>query len=146
MHSRLNFAKIVGHEFVLYTLCGVAAVAADFCLYVILLKLGFSYTVAYFVGYFCGTLLSFFLNRSITFKKHDAVLRRVVLFFSVAGVGYFISYAFLYLLIEIAHLDAILSKILSLIVVLGTQYSLNRFITFAALDAAQSSTSRREPS
>jgi putative flippase GtrA len=120
-----------GREFTIYVLCGMAAVTTDFLIYVGLLHLGTGYGVAYFSGYAVGTLLSFALNRSITFRVHDAVLRRLVTFFGVAAIGYVTSFIALYLMIELGGLGEILAKVLSLGVVLVTQFLLNKLITFS---------------
>ena len=121
----------VSREFVIYTLCGAAAVTTDFVIYLGLLHLNVGYGVAYLAGYVGGTLLSFVLNRSITFRVHDAMFRRMIVFFCVAAVGYVTSYVALYLMIEASGIDVITAKILSLAVVLVTQFLLNKLITFS---------------
>ena len=118
-------------EFLIYLVCGGVAVSTDFLVYVILLKLTGGYRLAYFTGYATGTILSFVLNRSITFRVHDAATTRLLIFIAVAAVGYLTSYLALYLMIEFGGLGPISAKILSLVVVIATQFSLNKFITFS---------------
>jgi putative flippase GtrA len=75
-------------------------------------------------------MISFFLNRSYTFKVKDKIFIRMFKFFSVAFVGYISSVALLYILIDVMHMNEIAAKFLTLFFVLLIQYTLNKKITF----------------
>ncbi len=115
---------------VLYVVCGGLGVAADFALYWVLISVGIWYQSANAIGYAVGTLVSFFLNRAITFQVRDAVLRRAVSFALVAVVGYALSATALWLLVGRLHLSLLTSKLCALVAVVAVQFSLNSFITF----------------
>lgn len=115
---------------VLYGVCGGSGATLDFLLYAGLVHLGVWYQAANLVGYACGTLLSFVLNRAITFQVLDAPLRRLATFFAVAAVGYLSSTATLWLLVERFQVNEMIAKIAALIVVVAVQFTLNSLITF----------------
>lgn len=117
-------------QFVLYVICGMAGVSIDFSIYTLLLYAGVWYQTANVAGYAAGTVLSFLLNRWITFRVFSAPIRRLLSFFGVAFVGYLSSAATLWVLIEGAGTNPLLAKALGLIVVLAVQYTLNSLITF----------------
>lgn len=124
-------------KLVLYAMCGGSGVALDFITYALLVQIGIWYQAANIVGYALGTLLSFVLNRAITFKVMDAPARRLAVFLSVALVGYSLSFAALWLLIEQLHVGELLAKAATLILVLIVQFSLNSLITFRASEGAR---------
>jgi dolichol-phosphate mannosyltransferase len=120
----------VAQRFLIYALCGVAAVTLDFAVYSLLLRLGVHYQVANLIGATCGLLLSFTLNRTFTFRVLDAPWRRFAIFAAIGSVGYLLGSATLHVLVEIVHLNAYIAKALSMIIVVVSQFSLNSIITF----------------
>lgn len=117
-------------QFFLYAICGGAGVLADLCIYSGLVLAGINYLIANTAGYAVGTLVSFTLNRHFTFQTYDSMLRRLSLFFGVALAGYLVSSAALWLLISQLTVNVLIAKILTLLIVLALQFSLNRAITF----------------
>ena len=117
-------------QFSLYVVCGVTAVALDFAIYSVLLSFGVWYQGANAVGYVFGTLLSFALNRVITFKVLDAPGKRLALFLGVASVGYLSSVLSLWLMIEQLEIEPIAAKLVSIAIVVAIQYTLNSRLTF----------------
>ena len=117
-------------RFVLYSFCGGLGAALDTLVFAGLTALGVWYQWANVAGYASGTLLSFGLNRAITFGVLDAPLRRMATFFAVATLGYLSSAVTLWLMIERLGVGAIAAKLLSLVVVVAVQFSLNSAITF----------------
>jgi putative flippase GtrA len=115
---------------VTYAICGGCGVALDFVMYTGLVRLGVWYQFANLSSYLCGTILSFFLNRSFTFNVQDAPFRRFISFLAVAGLGYTVSSALLWALVEKLEVNAISAKAITLIVVFGVQYTLNSLLTF----------------
>ncbi len=117
-------------RFVLYALCGGSGVALDFCVYAALVSLGLWYQAANIVGYAAGTLLSFVLNRAFTFRVMDAPIRRLAGFFAVAAIGYAVSSAALWFLIERMALNQLLAKAAVLVLVVIIQFGINSTVTF----------------
>lgn len=114
----------------LYALCGGLGASLDTLVFWALNNAGVWYQAANVAGYAAGTLLSFVLNRTITFKIYDAPLRRLITFFGVATVGFLSSAATLWVLIEQLNMQALPSKLLSLVVVVAVQFTLNSLVTF----------------
>jgi putative flippase GtrA len=117
-------------RFALYALCGGSGVALDFCVYAVLVSLGLWYQAANIVGYAAGTLLSFVLNRAITFRVMDAPLRRLASFLAVAAIGYGVSSGALWLLIERMAFNQLLAKAAVLVLVVIIQFGINSAVTF----------------
>lgn len=117
-------------HFYLYCLCGVISVAVDYLIYYFSVTSGVWYQTANFLGYICGTLVSFFLNRKITFATYDKLPIRLMIFFGVAMIGLAISSLILLVTIDSFLLDERLAKILTFPFVVVIQFSLNRLITF----------------
>lgn len=115
---------------VLYAVCGGCGVALDFAVYTALLSFGLWYQGANLIGYAAGTVLSFLLNRVITFRVLDAPVRRFATFALVAAIGYLLSAAALWVLVSQLHIDPLLAKLCTLALVLAAQFSLNSLITF----------------
>lgn len=141
-------------QFLLYCLCGGIGVSTDYLIYSSALTFGLWYQTANVLGYLSGTLISFFLNRKITFGVHDNLVRRLAIFFGVAVIGFLVSALLLWLMVdvmsvnaEIAKLvtlpdyflqnsgtdkvDAKIAKLLTLPAVVIIQFSMNRRITFS---------------
>ncbi len=117
-------------QFALYTLCGGGGVVLDFALYALLVAAGTWHHGANIAGYVSGTLLSFALNRIITFRILDAPIRRLAAFLVFAGIGYLCSMTVLLIMVDMLGLDPVLSKAASIVVVVTVQYTLNSRITF----------------
>lgn len=117
-------------QFLFYCFCGGIGVSTDYAVYYAALKLGTWYQTANIFGYASGTLISFFLNRRITFAVKDKVTHRLVMFFGVATIGFSASALMLWLLIDYIAIDARIAKLLTLPLVVILQFSLNRKITF----------------
>jgi putative flippase GtrA len=117
-------------QFLLYCLCGGIGVTTDFLVYYVALTLGFWYQAANVLGYLVGTLVSFFLNRKITFGVRDKLTSRLATFLGVAAIGFSASALMLWLMVDVFSIDAKISKLLTLPLVVMIQFSMNRRITF----------------
>ncbi len=117
-------------QFLLYCVCGGSGVLTHALLYAALLHLGVRYTIANALGYASGTLLSFALNRAITFKMHDQTARRLLLFVATAGLGFLASHGLLLLLVEVAQLPKLLALLPVIPSVVILQFALNKRFAF----------------
>ena len=122
--NRLN------RQFILYCLCGGTGVMTDMLVYYFASHAGMGVQAANAMGYMAGTLISFVLNRVITFGVRDSAGKRLALFFMVAGLGYLASSTLLWLLVNGLTMDKFLAKALTLPLVVALQFGLNRKITF----------------
>jgi len=117
-------------QFLLYCVCGGIGVLCDYGIFTLVLTLGGVYQAANATGYLAGTLISFVLNRKITFGIRDQIARRLAMFLGVAMVGYLTSALLLWFLVDLFLIDARYAKLLTLPVVVVLQFSLNRWLTF----------------
>lgn len=117
-------------QFFVYCMCGGLGVSTDYALYYLCLLGGVWYQYANGLGYLAGTLLSFSLNRIFTFAKRDRVLQRLGMFLTVAAIGFAASALILWLLVDLAGLDARWAKLITLPMVVVLQFGLNSRITF----------------
>jgi putative flippase GtrA len=117
-------------KFLLYCLCGGAGVASDYLVFFLLVTSGIWYQAANIAGYAAGTLVSFALNRAITFKVKDDVLRRLAMFLGVAACGYLCSAVLLWLLVAHLSIDARIAKLITLPFVVAIQFGLNSRLSF----------------
>lgn len=117
-------------KFLLYCLCGGTGVASDYLVFFLLVTSGSWYQAANIAGYAAGTLVSFALNRAITFKVKDDVLRRLAMFLGVAACGYLCSAVLLWLLVTHFSIDARIAKLITLPFVVAIQFGLNSRLSF----------------
>lgn len=117
-------------QFLLYCICGGIGVSTDYLIYYASLHLGLWYQYANVLGYGCGTVVSFFLNRVITFGTTNRTAQRFALFVMVAAVGFTASAVMLWVLVAQLSVDATIAKLLTLPAVVAIQFLLNRSITF----------------
>lgn len=119
-------------QFLLYCLCGGLGVSTDYLVFYLSVTAGLWYQGANLLGYLAGTLLSFALNRVLTFKMRDRVAQRLAMFLGVAAIGFGASAAMLWVLVQLLGVDARMAKLLTLPMVVVLQFTLNRRLTFNA--------------
>ena len=117
-------------KFFLYCLCGVTGVITDLIVYFISLRLGFFYMYANSLGYLSGTIISFILNRKITFGVSDRVLLRLAIFLCIAIFGFSMSAMMLWFLINFFLVSEQIAKLFTLPVLMALQFFLNKQLTF----------------
>jgi len=126
-------------QFLLYCACGGTGVATDYLIYYFLIgQLGLWYQGANAAGYIAGTLVSFALNRIITFNTRDQTAKRLALFLATAAIGYGVSAIMLWTLVRILDVDPRLAKLVTLPVVVLLQFTLNKRVTFSRSDSSHS--------
>lgn len=116
---------------ILYGLIGCLSSGLDFCVFTGLTSLmGVNYLFANCLSVVVGISVSFYLNRTYNFQVKDHVKRRFLTFLLVGFSGLLLSNVILYVGIDILHGAEIISKLASIVLVVGFQFLLNKFITF----------------
>lgn len=116
---------------ILYGLFGGFSSFLDFCVYTLLFKfVGVHYLIANCCSVLVGISTSFMLNRAYNFKVKNHVRRRFITFLCVGLCGLVFSNLILFVGIDMLHGNKILVKILSIILVVGFQFLVNKFVTF----------------
>jgi putative flippase GtrA len=81
------------NSFVRFIIVGIAnTIIGLSAMYLFLHALGLSYWISTFIGNSVGACVSFFLNRSFTFKSESSVSKSAFRFVAVILCCYFISY------------------------------------------------------
>ena len=116
---------------ILYGIIGSFTSALDFAVFTMLSKyIGIHYIVANCISVLIGISTSFALNRSINFKVKDKTGKRFLIFLTVGLCGLLLSNLILYVGIDMLSGDELIVKLASIVLVVGFQCILNKFITF----------------
>ena len=121
-------------NFILYAAIGVSGATLDFVLFEILFWAGLSMQIANFISVSAGIINNFFLNARLNFRVSDRLLRRFAAFYAVGMVGLALSAAILELGVGWLGFSARISKASSIVIVVVTQYSLNKVLAFRVRD------------
>lgn len=123
------------HHLILYGIIGSFSSGLDFLLYTLLVQvLGFQYIFANCISVLGGISTSFILNRNYNFKVKDNTRRRFTIFLTVGLCGLMLSNLILYISIDILEMNKIISKLLSIVLVVFFQFLVNKYFTFKPSD------------
>ncbi|MGI6243839.1 MAG: GtrA family protein [Prevotella sp.] len=116
---------------ILYGIIGSCSSGLDFLLYTCFVQLfGWHYIVSNCLSVLAGISTSFILNRNYNFRVKDKTRKRFTLFLTVGLCGMVLSNLILWVCIGQLHMDKIISKLLSIILVVFFQFLINKYITF----------------
>ena len=119
------------HHLVLYGIIGSFSSGLDFLIYTLLVQIvGLQYLLANCISVLGGISTSFYLNRNYNFKVKDHTKRRFSIFLTVGLCGLVMSNLILYLCIDIIGMDKLISKLLSIVLVVFFQFLVNKYLTF----------------
>lgn len=138
----LEIIKTLYHKFhhlILYGIIGSFSSGLDFVIYTILVQvLGIHYLVANCISVLAGISTSFTLNRNYNFKVKDKTTRRFTIFLCVGLCGLMLSIAILYTCINTFEMNKIVSKLLSIVLVVFFQFLINKYLTFKPIKHGES--------
>jgi putative flippase GtrA len=127
---------------ILYGIIGLTGAILDLLLYIIFYrKLGIPPVAASIMSVSIGILNNFYFNVRFNFKVHDKLFVRFLNFYSVGFAGVMVSTLLIVLLYNIAHIDPVIAKILTIIPVVFMQYVLNKRFSFKRTDDATNTVS-----
>jgi putative flippase GtrA len=128
---RRAVGKPVVIQFVKFGTVGVSNTLLTFLVYTLLLKVfGVWYLAASAIGFLVGAINGFLLNRRWTFKEHVGDALTPVRWGIVQGCGLGLNEALLYLFVDGAHVDKLLSQAFATGVVTVLTFLANRAWTF----------------
>ena len=128
---------------ILYGIIGSFTSFLDFCIFTCLSQyVGLHYLVANCISVFAGITTSFLLNRAYNFKVKDKPALRFGIFLSVGLGGLLLSNLILWIGIDIMHFNDIYVKLASIVLVVGFQFLLNKFVTFRELNKDNSNSTQ----
>lgn len=127
------------HHLILYGIIGSFSSALDFAIYTILVQgVAIHYLVSNCISVLAGISSSFILNRNYNFKVKDNTTRRFSLFLFVGLCGLLLSNVILYICINIFELNKVVSKLLSIVLVVSFQFLVNKYLTFKPINHGES--------
>ena len=109
---------------------GIISTGVEFLVYVLLYRF-IPYLSANIIGFHVGVVCSFILNRNFNFKKEDKTVLRFASFYLIQVVCLVLNTLILYLLVDVAHFDAILAKAISIPLTALIPFFLNKHLTFS---------------
>jgi putative flippase GtrA len=116
---------------ILYGIIGCFTSFLDFCVFTLLASYaGIHYLVANCISVLVGITTSFLLNRSYNFRVKDKTKQRFAIFLTVGLCGLMLSNLILYIGIDMLHGEDVIVKLASIVLVVGFQFLMNKFVTF----------------
>jgi putative flippase GtrA len=113
-----------------YGVIGCASTIINVALFFGLRKLDVNLYLANFVSINLGIAISFFANCFFNFKITTKIAARFLKFFAVGYSGLLLSTLLLFVGVELLNHTEIFIKIISIFVVGGFQFTLNKLVTF----------------
>ncbi len=116
---------------ILYGIIGSLSSFLDFCVFTVLTSVvGLYYLLANCISVLVGITTSFLLNRAYNFKVKDKAKKRFVIFLTVGLCGLMLSNLILWIGIDKMRINESVTKLASIVLVVGFQFLLNKFVTF----------------
>ena len=116
---------------ILYGIIGSLSSFLDFCVFTVLTSVvGLYYLLANCISVLVGITTSFLLNRAYNFKVKDKARKRFVIFLTVGLCGLMLSNLILWIGIDKMRINESVTKLASIVLVVGFQFLLNKFVTF----------------
>lgn len=116
---------------ILYGIIGGLSVSIDFAVFGLLTHFFPEYyLLANIVSVNCGIVNSFLMNRHFNFKVKNKSVFRFMVFYIVGMIGLLISSGMLYLMVNMADMNLLVSKVVTIFVVTLFQFTLNKNVTF----------------
>lgn len=128
MYIRID-TKLI-KEIIVYAIIGGISAGLDSILFAVISMIGVNLYIANFISVNIGIITSFILNTRFNFKIKDNIQKRLIRFLTIGYVGMSISTVILYIGKELWGIDAILVKLISVVVVAILQFILNKLITY----------------
>ena len=116
-------------RFIMYAIIGIVSTGLEFLIYALLYRY-IPYLYANIIGFHCGILCSFILNRKYNFKKEDKAVLRFTSFYLIQIICLALSSLILYLCVDLAHWNPLIAKGLSIALTALLPFFLNKYITF----------------
>jgi len=117
------------HDQLRYLIAGSFNTAMTFIIYCAFIFLGTEYFIANLIAWIFGTINSFVLNLKFVFKKKYSH-KKIISFVATNLFGLLLSMSLLALFIEIFHLNPIVASLLSIPIIVITNYTIFKLLIF----------------
>ncbi|RAX51809.1 polysaccharide synthesis protein GtrA [Helicobacter sp. 16-1353] len=115
--------KILKYSFIKYLIVGIINTLFGFGIIFILMYYGLLPEIANFIGYLCGIILSFILNKYFTFKSNNHIRKEFFRFLISMGIAYAINLIILIISYRYFLINEYVSQIIA-----GVFYTLSGYI------------------
>lgn len=123
--------KHLGKQFIAFTIVGSIATAVQYFILVLLVELvKFQPVLASSIGFIFGGIVSYYLNRKVTFQSDKKHRIAMVQYLCVAAVAFWLNGMFMSFGIHHFNLNYITTQILTTSLILFWNFLANRFWTF----------------
>lgn len=122
--------KILQYSFIKYLMVGMINTLVGFGIIFILMYRGLLPEIANFIGYLCGFILSFILNKYFTFKSKNYVKSEFIRFALSMGIAYLINLLILVISYRYFGINEYISQIIAGIFYTLSGYLLSKFYAF----------------
>jgi putative flippase GtrA len=114
-----------------YLIIGLSAMAIDVGIFYLLNKrLSVFAIFANTISVTTATFFGFFVNQKYNFKVNNSLFKRFISYAMVSVLGLILGNLFIYLMNSVYGYDAFLAKLVSLPIIVGLQYLVNRLVSF----------------
>lgn len=122
----------VAREFTRYFACSAAALATDFGLYALAMRLGFGWSTAAAVGFIAGLWIAYTLSVRFVFRDRSVSDARLefALFAAIGFIGLLLTEVLLWLLVDRAGLSPMLAKVPTAGFVFMFNFAARKFLLF----------------
>jgi putative flippase GtrA len=118
-------------QFMKFNIVGVINTAIITSVYFFLIYMGTGYRIALTADYTCGALLSFLLNKKITFNNKEPIGLEVIVKMILSYCAVFLfNMTLLMLLINDLHMNEYLAQLISIMVIVVISFMFQKFIVF----------------
>ncbi|PAF47382.1 hypothetical protein BKH46_04700 [Helicobacter sp. 12S02634-8] len=116
-----------------YLLVGGVNTALGFGVIFALMYVGWGAELANLLGYICGLICSYLLNKTFTFKSKNPHKRDFLRFLLAMGIAYGVNLLILLVCYRLLHINAYLSQIIAGVAYTLSGYCLSKFWAFKSL-------------
>lgn len=125
------------HQFVRFLMVGVFNTLYGFAIiFACMYWLGLDPYVSNVIGYTCGLITSYVLNKVFTFKSAARGSREAIRFLAVFAVAYLSNLGLLYICVQWAGMNEGLSQIVAGVAYVGVSFLLNKYYVFRHMHPA----------
>lgn len=117
-------------QLVKFGIVGLGNTLITFIVYFILVKLNIYYVIANIIGYAAGVINSFFWNSSWVFKKSPGNFNLLIKFILVNLITLGVTSLILYIGVDMLGLSKYIAQILSTLIGILFNFTLNKLWTF----------------
>jgi len=128
-----RFKNNDAHVFKRYVLFGLASNFSIYMIYLLITFLGMDHKLAMTILYFIGTMISYFGNKTWTFRHKGKISSSFIKFCFTYLLGYFLNLFLLFYFVDILEYPHQIVQIFSVILIAVILFLLSKFLVFTSI-------------